>query len=179
MKYIALILSLLTSPLAFSQTPTFPNTLTATPTPPTKIAAMLPPGYGSIDLEWDPSPDTDLFVYIIKVGTESKAYTASYSIPVTVSTTTLNMPINTTYFAVIVAVRIDPEWGSLESEPSNEISFQTKIPKRIPTTIQNFKKRVGFNIKVQESYDQKNWLLLAKIAVEGDKRDRFYRMVLP
>lgn len=143
-----------------------------------KVAALLPPGYGSIELEWDPSPDTDLFVYTIKVGIAPGVYTSSYSVPVTASSTILNMPLNQTYFAVITAVRNDPDFGSLESAPSNEISFQTKLPPRVPTTIQNFRKKTSFNIKVQESFDQKNWTVLAKLSIDGDKRDRFYRMVL-
>jgi hypothetical protein len=73
----------------------------------------------SVTLAWDPSPEPNLAGYRLKYGTSSGSYTQTLEIGNTTTATVPNLSEGGTYFFVVTAVNS----SSLESIPSNEVSF--------------------------------------------------------
>lgn len=79
----------------------------------------------SVTLAWDPSPDV-VSGYQIYWGTASGVYTNSLDVGLVTQATVTGLDDGEiTYYFALTAYYIDPIWGWLESDFSNEISYTT------------------------------------------------------
>ena len=85
------------------------------------FAALLTPALASqsVTLAWDPSPDADITGYRLKYGTSSGSYTQSLQVGNTTTATVPNLTAGATYFFAVTAFNS----ASMESAPSNEVTF--------------------------------------------------------
>jgi uncharacterized repeat protein (TIGR01451 family) len=73
----------------------------------------------SVSLAWDPSPDTNVVGYAVYYGSASGAYDSRLDVGTNTLATVAGLLKGLTYFFVVTAYDAD----GLESEPSNEVSF--------------------------------------------------------
>ena len=102
----------------------------------------------SVLLEWDPNSETNLAGYVIYYGTASGRYTSSNILNKTPTTRVSGLDQGVTYYFAVTAY----DTMGLESDPSNEVSYQ--VPSLGPTisgianqaTLEDTPKVVSFTV---------------------------------
>lgn len=131
----------------------------------------------SVTLAWDAVPDTELTGYRLLIGTSDGPFTESYVVGLTPQLTVSGLEFGQTYHAVVITLGV----GTLESEPSTELTF-TVAPPPLPLDTQIARKAYGQVVLqwsfskaalgsspefiIQASPDLSNWTEIETISVD-------------
>jgi len=155
----------------------------------------------SVSLAWDSSVDSSVVGYIVHYGAASGVYTNSLNVGTNISATVPGLQDGATYYFAVT----DYNSTSLESSPSNEVSYQVPIIFHItgpslhvdraarpgdPTRI-NFLSSANQSNELQASEDLRSWTTIwtaqpqrtsqwleYEDADAGNSAMRFYRLVV-